>query len=170
MRVARVAAALAIFGAMTAGAQDQAERAAQAARWMKASVDQISANIASVTEAGEKERWQANVQMWKRMVTHLAAATSADVGQMTADLNVIKANVARVTDADERGRWQANVNLWETLLALKEKALREDLDKLDSLRVAIFENVRKLPVCPEKERWNANQVLWQQMVEQIPRA
>jgi hypothetical protein len=166
MRVAYVAAAVALFGAATGRAQDQA---AQSARWMKASVDQISANIANVTEPTEKERWQANVQMWSRMVAHLGSTTKVDIDQMTADLNAIKANVARITDADERERWQANVDLWQAVLALKEKALRDDVDKIDALRIAMHANVRKLPVSAEKERWTANQLLWQSMVEQIPK-
>ncbi len=168
MRVACIAAALVIFGAATGGAQQ--DQAAQAARWMRASVDQITTNIAAVTEPAEKERWQANARMWNRMVAQVGSSTKADVDQMTADLNVIKANVAQITAEDERERWQANLDLWQALLALNEKAVREDVQKIDSLRMVMFGNVRKLPVCAEKERWTANQVLWQAMVEHIPKA
>ena len=38
---------------------------------MKAALEQMKANVANVSDAGEKERWQSNVDLWTLMIGHM---------------------------------------------------------------------------------------------------
>ena len=38
---------------------------------MKASLEQMKANVAKISDAGEKARWQSNVDLWTVMVGHM---------------------------------------------------------------------------------------------------
>jgi len=38
---------------------------------MKATLDQMKANVAKISDAGEKARWQSNVDLWTMMVGHM---------------------------------------------------------------------------------------------------
>lgn len=46
---------------------------------LKGSLDAIKANVAKVTEAGEKERWQTNIDLWQIKLGHSGAIPKTDL-------------------------------------------------------------------------------------------
>jgi multidrug resistance efflux pump len=82
---------------------------------MQASLDAMNANVAKITEAGEKERWQANCDMW-RLVLSEPTISSANLATIKTRLATMKANVAKISERAEKGRWQADRDLWQSVI------------------------------------------------------
>jgi hypothetical protein len=83
---------------------------------MKASLDQIKANVANVLYAPEKERWEANIALWQATFDNAGQLSPAAVATMKGSLAVIRANVAKITEMTEKERWEANRDLWTGVL------------------------------------------------------
>ena len=90
---------------------------------MQASLDTIKTNVAQISgtaEAAEKERWQANRDLWEMYLEQVGKIPkAADLDEMNASFNIMKANVAKITNAAEKVRWQANRILWQSVLDQK---------------------------------------------------
>lgn len=132
----------------------------------KASLDVMKGNVSKITEAGEKDRWQPNIDLWQIKLAQTGALAKADLYKMAALLDRIKANVAKITDAGEKERWQANVDLWQVLIAQKGVLAKVDVEKLKSPLGKMKANVAKITEAGEKERWQANRELWQVLIDQ----
>jgi hypothetical protein len=140
---------------------------AQVARSTQATFDQMQANVAKITVQGEKERWQANADMWQVKLAHMDKLAKPELDKITASLNAMKMNVAKIAIAAEKERWQANVDLWQASLA--PKVAKADLDKMNAALSTIKANVAKITVPAEKERWEANRDLWQAVLDKLPK-
>jgi hypothetical protein len=132
---------------------------------LKASLETMKANVAKVTDAGEKERWQANIALWEIQLTQKGAIAKADLDKMTSLLDRIKANVAKVAEAGEKERWQANIDLWEVLIGQKGVLGKGDVDKLKAPFDKMKANVAKITETSEKERWEANRHAWEVVID-----
>ena len=117
----------------------------------KAPFDVMKANVAKITEAGEKERWQANLDLWQLKLAQTGAVAKTELDKMAVALDRIKANVAKVTEAGEKRRWQANLDLWQVVIAQKGVPAKGDVEKLKAPFEKMKANVAKVTAAGEKE-------------------
>jgi len=132
---------------------------------LKAPFDVMKGNVAKVNEAGEEERWQANIDLWQIMLGQAGAVAKADLEKMTALLDVMKCNVAKVTEAGEKERWQANIDLWQVLIGQKGVLTKDDANKFKAPFEKMKGNVAKVNEAGEKERWQASCDMWQVVID-----
>ncbi len=132
---------------------------------LKASLETMKANVAKVTEAGEKERWQANIDLWQLKLGHGRAIGKTDLHKMTGLLHRIKANVAKVTDVAEKERWQANIDLWQGLIRQKGVLAKGHAEKLKAPFKKMKANIAKITEAGEKERWQTNREMWKVVID-----
>ncbi len=137
---------------------------AQGKKDLKASLEAIQANVARITEAGETERWQANIELWQVKLAHTGAIAQADLAKMIRALDRIKANVVKVSEARERERWQANIELWGVLIGQKGVLAKGDAAKLKAPYERMRANIAKISEAGEKERWGANRDMWRVVI------
>jgi len=147
--------------ALAQGAADQEKKD------LKASLEAIKANVAKVTEAGEKERWQANIDLWQLKVAQTGVITKTDLDKMTSSLDGIKANGGKVTEAHEKERWEANNRLWHVLIGQKGVTGKGDAEKLKAPFEKMKTNIAKIKEAGEKERWEANRDMWQVVIDRV---
>jgi hypothetical protein len=131
----------------------------------KTSLDAIKANVAKITEAGEKQRWQANIDLWQLKFAQPGIIAKTDLDKMTSSLDRIKANVAKVTDAQEKERWQANIDMWQVLIDQKGVLLKGGVEKVKAPFEKMKANIAKITEAGEKQRWEANRDLWQGVID-----
>ncbi len=138
---------------------------AQATLELKGSFDVMKANVAKITEFGEKERWTANVDLWQIKLMQKGEISKAELEKMIALLDRTKANVAKVTEAAEKERWQANITLWQTLIAQKGVLTKSNVDKMTAPFATIKANVAEITEPEEMERWQVNRDMWQMVID-----
>jgi hypothetical protein len=78
----------------------------------------MKANVAKITDAAEKERWDANVAMWEVVMAAPGKVAKPGRDAMVKALDTIKANLAKIRVAAERERWDANREMWTVTLRL----------------------------------------------------
>lgn len=164
MRITQLLPALALALPAVAVSQRAAQ---QPAKTPQSLLDQIRANVAKVTDAPEKERWQGNIDLWQTKLARTDKLAAADIDKMNASLKTIRANVAKVTEPAEKARWTANADLWTAFLALKDTPAKTEIDHMNGLVAAITSNVAKVTAADEKERWMANRDLWKTTIDKL---
>ena len=89
---------------------------------VKTRLELLTANVARIGADGEKERWNANVSMWKIVFAKAGKLSAADVQSLDASLQTIRGNVANIARSAERERWQANIRLWQAFVGKRAMA------------------------------------------------
>lgn len=129
---------------------------AQAGTGLAASLTVMKKNVAKITEADEKARWQANVDLWQAVVSGKAIPKGT--------FATMKANVGKIREVGEKSRWKANLDLWQ--LAIGKNPQREKamipFGKMKGI-------VSKIEAGAERERWSANVKMWQTTIEGLGR-
>ena len=159
-----VAAVLSTAPVMTS-AQVPPPKAAQATT--KAVVERMKTNVAKIAEPSEKDRWQANLELWQLETALTGAATTADLDRMKPLVDRIAANVAKITQPAEKERWQANLDLWTIASRSAAKVPNDDRAKLTAAFERMKANVAKIADPAEKDRWEANRELWRTQLTKL---
>lgn len=133
---------------------------AQAPPALKSQLTAMQANVGKISNAAEKERWQANAQLWDVKINRAGKLELSDIAKMRPILETMKVNVSKITDGAEKERWQANVDAWQTLIDKFQLYAKADRDLMRARLETIKANVQKIRVAAEKERWEANRELW----------
>lgn len=132
---------------------------------MKTSFGVMNANVAKITAAAEKERWQANADAWRLDLARAGTLPSSDLDKLSKLVATMKANVAKVTDPAEKERWQANIELWQLLVRGKGAFGKSEMTAANTHLATIKTNVAKITDAAERERWQANRDMWQAIVD-----
>jgi hypothetical protein len=156
LKLKNVAHATIFIVATFLSVQGEAAQAKPDARFEK-----MMANVAMITEAGEKERWQANLDLWQIKLAQPGVIAKTKLDKMAVSLDRIKANVAKVTEAGEKERWRANLDLWQVVITQKGVPAKGDIEKLKAPFAKMKGNVARFTGASERERWQANLDLWQ---------
>jgi hypothetical protein len=82
----------------------------------KARLDAMESNVAGIVASAERDRWNANVSMWKVVFAKSGKLQPSDVQSLQNSLQAIRTNVARLAPSPEKERWQSNIRLWRTFL------------------------------------------------------
>jgi hypothetical protein len=163
---------------------------------IKARLDLMESNVARISVAGEKERWNANVSMWKIVFGKSGNLPTADVQLLESSLQTIRGNVARVASPAERERWQANIRLWQAFIhgrlsqsgqpaaampcgapaEMPMSGMREMASMpmpgarlvTDAAFGRMKLNVARISESAERERWSANSDLWEAVLAPAP--
>jgi len=163
---------------------------------IKARLDLMESNVARISVTGEKERWNANVSMWKIVFGKPGNLPAADVQLLESSLQTIRGNVAKVASPAERERWRANIRLWQAFirgrlsqpgqLAAAMPCAAEAGMPMSGMRGmasmpmpgarfvtdAAFGrmtlNVARISESAERERWLANAGLWETVLAPAP--
>jgi hypothetical protein len=165
---------------------------------IKARLDQMESNVARISVAGEKDRWNANVSMWKIVFGKSGKLPTADVQLLESSLQTIRGNVAKVASPAERERWQANIRLWQAFIhgrlsqsgqpaaampcgapaEMPMSGMREMASMSMSMPGARLAtdaafgrmklNVARISESAERERWSANSDLWEAVLAPAP--
>jgi hypothetical protein len=131
----------------------------------KASLAVISANVAKVTYAPEKERWQANIAAWRIIVAHPGVLSKDQRDEIKSELGAMALNLSKIRDVGEKERWQANIDLWQLLIADNGVIARGNATWAATLVRKIETNLAKVEDAAEKERWNANVDIWKSVLD-----
>lgn len=163
---------------------------------IKARLDLMESNVARIGVAGEKERWNANVSMWKIVFGKPGNLSTADVQMLQSSLQTIRGNIAKVASPAERERWQANIRLWQAFIhgrlsqsgqpaaampcaaepGMPMSAMRGMASMpmpgtrfmADAAFGRMTLNVARISESAEKERWSANSDLWEALLAPAP--
>ena len=163
---------------------------------IKARLDLMESNVARIGVAREKERWNANVSMWKIVFAKPGNLSTADVQLLQSSLQTIRGNVANVASPAERERWQANIRLWQAFIhgrvsqaeqpAAAMPCVAQTGMPMSGMRGAqsmpmpgarlatdaaygrMKLNVARISESAEKERWSANSDLWEAVLAPAP--
>ena len=162
MKYQHIVAAVASAAPIVASAQATPRQPAQAS----ALVEQMKTNVAKIAEPTEKDRWQANLELWQLKTGLTGAATKADLDRMNLLVDRVSANVAKITAPAEKGRWQANLDMWK-MVARADKMSKADVAKAKTLFDAMKDNVAKISDPNEKDRWQANRDLWRAQLAKL---
>jgi len=145
-------------------------KAARPAQMAGALLERMKTNVAAISASTEKDRWQANLELWQRKLGLTVVATKADLDPVKLLLDRLFTNVATITDPNEKERWDANMNMWKIVTAHAAKVPRNELEKIrgsfDDMRV----NLTKIADAKEKERWLANRDLWRAQIRSLDAA
>jgi hypothetical protein len=162
----------------------------------KAHLDAMESNVARISVAAEKERWNANLSMWKLVFAKSGKLSAGDVQGLQTSLQTIRANVTNVPPSPERERWQANIRLWQAFIRGRAMPAGQPAAampcgaqpgtpmpgmpgamsmQMPNGRVATDAafgrmklNVGRIAEPQEKERWSANADLWEAMLAPTP--
>lgn len=132
----------------------------QAGSTTSSSFDTMAANVAQITEPAEKQRWQANTDLWRMRLGEPGTLNAAELSKMKPLLDTMTANVSKVTEPGEKVRWQANCDLWQLELASSNPMSKTDLDRAKASLAHMKTNVAAIKAGAEKARWQANLDLW----------
>ncbi len=163
---------------------------------IKARLDLMESNVARIGVAGEKERWNANVSMWKIVFAKPGNLSTADVQLLQSSLQTIRGNVANVASPAERERWQANIRLWQAFIHVRLSQSGQPAAAMpcgaepgmpmsgmrgmasmpmpgarlatDAAYGRMKLNVARISESAEKERWSANSDLWEAVLAPAP--
>jgi len=162
---------------------------------VKARLDLMESNVARISVAGEKERWNANVSMWKIVFGKPGNLSTADVQLLQSSLQTIRANVANVARSAERERWQTNIRLWQAFIHGRLSQAGQPAAAMpcaqpgmpmsgmpgmasmpmpgvrmmtDAAYGRMKLNVARIAEPAEKERWSANSDLWEAVLAPAP--
>jgi hypothetical protein len=122
-------------------------------------------NVAQISEpVSEKERWQANVSMWRTVLEHLNDTQNTNTKLLKDTLQIMEGNVSHITQASERERWDDNLQLWRRLIARYDDPRIIGLAEVDHALGEMDANVCCIAEPHEHERWQANHDLWQLLI------
>ncbi len=138
----------------------------QATSTLQARLDTMRANVARISRRDEKDRWQANADLWTLLLDHNGVVADIDASRATALMGAMKASVATIAAPDEKERWQANVDLWQARLGRTGDLPRSDVDRMKALMYRLRTNVEQIRPADEKQRWTANYELWDLLLAQ----
>ena len=178
MRISRF-----IVASLVAPVMMSAQVAPPATAGAKLALDRMQANVARIAAPAERERWNANVEMWKVVFAKAGTLSTADVDALKASLKTIRTNVASIARPAEKERWSANVRLWQMFVrempamptgmpmtppggvgampCCSPGAGAPHAMATDAAFGRMTLNVAKIAEPAEKERWQANCDLWQ---------
>jgi len=178
-----------VIGAVLTPALAMTQVAPAATPGTKAVLEQMQTNVAQVTQAAEKERWNANLGMWKVVFAKPGKLAAADVEALRTSLKTMRTNVDAITSAAEKERWTANLRLWQAFVGGKAMTAPMPMNTpccggampmatpmagrammgmpangmrqgTDAAFGRMTLNVAKITEPAEKERWQANCDLW----------
>jgi hypothetical protein len=162
---------------------------------IKARLDLMESNVARISVPAEKERWNANLSMWKIVFAKPGSLPAADVQLLESSLQTIRGNVAKVASRAERERWQANIRLWQMFVHMRlsqseqpaaampcmaeagmpMSGMQGMLSMAPGVRLAADAaygrmklNVARISEPGERERWSANSDLWEAVLAPAP--
>ncbi len=121
----------------------------------------MQANVARIRNTAEKDRWMANVDLWKIALAQPGPVAAEDRSRMDALLQRIRYNVARIRNAPEKQRWETNIALWRVLIEGNGVLSKADVATLTPQLETMKANVADISVAAEHERWQANRELWE---------
>ena len=133
---------------------------AQPIQPMQAVFDSLRNNVAAIVPAAEKERWDANVSLWKLLLDRGGVVAEIDSVAARRQLEVMRANLGGITLPEEKDRWQSNLGLWQIRLARPGILPRSDRDKVTALLYRMNVNLGRITRADELARWKANYELW----------
>jgi len=182
-----------IVAALFVPAAAMTQTAPPATPSIKARLDLMESNVARITVAGEKERWNANVSMWKIVFAKPGNLSTADIQLLESSMQTIRANVANLARSAERERWQANIRLWQAFLhgrtmpagnpsampccaqpGMPMSSMPASMPMsgarpaADAAYGRMKLNVARITDSAEKERWSANCDLWEAVLAPAP--
>jgi hypothetical protein len=191
MRLSRL-----IFAALFMPAAAMTQVAPPATPSIKARLDLMESNVARISVAGERERWNANVSMWKIVFGKPGNLSTADVQLLESSLKTIRSNVANVAHSAERERWQTNIRLWQAFIHRRVSQAGQPAAAMpcgaqagmpmsgmqgmasmpmpgarlmtDAAYGRMKLNVARIAEPAEKERWSANSDLWEAVLAPAP--
>jgi hypothetical protein len=99
----------------------------------KSSLTVMATNVAKVTYAPEKDRWQANIGAWKVVLAHPTPLDSTELCEVKSWFGMMAFNLSKIRDVGEKERWQANIDLWQLLIAGNGLIAKKDVAKAKSL-------------------------------------
>lgn len=162
----------------------------------KARLEAMESNVASIGVGAEKDRWSANLAMWKVVLAKSGKLSAADIQSLATSLQTVRANVANIPRSVERERWQANVRLWQAFIhgrfaqtggvaaempcaasgAMQMPGMANGMSMpMSGARLATDAafgrmklNVARISEAREKERWSANADLWEAVLASTP--
>ena len=147
----------AFVGAQAAGSGATAE--------MKAAYATVQANVALIAYKPEKERWQANVDLWSFQLKNVAKIDSADFRKMEIPFATMQANVAKLIEPREKERWVLNHDLWQLAMGISGIPAEGLAPTMRSIFARLQVNVGRISEAEEKERWTANTVIWKGLID-----
>lgn len=127
---------------------------------MQAVFDSLRENVVAIASAAEKERWDANLALWRLLLDQSGAVANIDTVEAQRNIEAMKANLGGITLPEEKERWQSNLGLWQIRLARSGTLPRSDLDKVTALLYRMNANLGRITRADELARWKANYVLW----------
>jgi len=119
-------------------------------------LERMKANVAAIHEPGEKERWEANLLLWKFVMAD-GTPYFKEVPAVKFALETMAKNVGAITELPEKERWELNLELWRMKLEVPATTRAKMTGLLDRMEA----NVMKIVFVPERERWLANRDLWE---------
>ncbi|MDE3152659.1 MAG: hypothetical protein KGL93_10480 [Gemmatimonadota bacterium] len=121
----------------------------------------MQANVAEIKNYAEKERWMANVDLWKLALAQPARYSEEDSTRMEALLERIRYNVARIRNTPEKDRWETNIRLWRVLIDARGAVTKAVAARIQPDIQALATNIAGIDITAEHERWQANRELWE---------
>ena len=147
----------AFAGAQAAGNGADAE--------MKAAYETIQVNVAQIAFKPEKERWQANIDLWSFQLKNVVKIDSADFRMMETPFATMQANVAKLIEPREKERWVLNHDLWQLAMGISGIPAEGLAPTMRSMYGKMRANVDRISEPEEKERWTANVALWKALID-----
>ncbi|MDA1082061.1 MAG: hypothetical protein O2973_10370 [Gemmatimonadetes bacterium] len=132
---------------------------------MKDALNTMVANVAKIEYAPERERWQANVDLWRVRFDNQGKLSPAAMKAMEPAFATMERNVGRLIEPKEKERWATNGNMWIIVRSSAESEMEPDPGMLKALFTIMQANVKRIDQPEEMERWTANVALWKAMLE-----
>ena len=127
----------------------------------------IEANVARIEFAPERERWQANLDLWKIRLAKNGTLEKGDVDRMALPFAIMQANVSRLMEPREKERWMANRDMWQMVLGMSGTPAGSEPATMKSAFSKMQANVGAITEPEEKQRWTANVALWREFIAKM---
>lgn len=119
--------------------------AAQQAPATRSPLEVMKASLDTVRNAAEKERWNANIQLWTIALAHPGPIAKKDLTRMSTQFDRMTSNVSKIRVAAEKERWDANVEMWRVLIENKGVLTARAVSTLTPVFETMKANVAEIP-------------------------
>jgi hypothetical protein len=169
MKIAKVLSIALLLGACVVGvseAKTAVKAAAKApAKWSREQAcTAIKGTLVRVKDAGEKERWGINLDLWKLVVAKQGDLKAVDYEAFKTTLPNLTGSVANLPENDEKERWEADEALWSFVGDSQGDLSKVDPAQLDKWFGKMKEQLPKIKDAGEKTRWTSNVALWKSVL------
>ncbi len=127
---------------------------------MKDAFATIEKNVEQIAFKPEKERWTANVELWRIRLANTGKLNKDEFKTMEPLFTTMEDNVSHLLEPQEKERWVSNHAMWQIAMNMSGLAPDAEAAKADFTMTVMQANVARIPGGEEKERWAANVVLW----------